>query len=65
MLRMNETMFAEEAERCRQQALTYLGQPEAMFLLRVAREFDLLANRERPPSSEGLVAAIKGGISSF
>jgi hypothetical protein len=34
--------FEEEAQNCRRQALAYLGQPEASFLLRVAREFDRL-----------------------
>ena len=37
----------DEAERCRQQALAYLGQPEAPFLLRLAREFERLAYDER------------------
>jgi hypothetical protein len=35
--------FDEEAERCRNQALAYVGRPEASLLLRVAREFELLA----------------------
>jgi hypothetical protein len=35
--------FTEEAEKCRSQALAYLGKPEAPFLLRVARAFDELA----------------------
>jgi hypothetical protein len=30
----------EEAEDCRRKALSYLGQPESQFLLRVAREFE-------------------------
>lgn len=47
MLRMTETMLAEEAERCREQALSYLERGEASFLLRVAREFDALAVRAR------------------
>jgi hypothetical protein len=34
----------EEAERCRQRALEYLGRQEAPFLLRIAREFDRLAD---------------------
>ena len=33
----------EEAEICRRRALAYLGRPEASFLLRVAREFERLA----------------------
>ena len=39
---MRKWDFHEEAERCRRQALSYLGRPEAPFLLRVAREFDQL-----------------------
>jgi Uri superfamily endonuclease len=35
--------FEEEAEDCRRKALAYVGQAEASFLLRVAREFDRLA----------------------
>jgi hypothetical protein len=42
--------FEEEAEDCRRKALAYVGQPEATFLLRVAREFERLA-QERPTSS--------------
>lgn len=34
--------FTEEAEKCRTQALSYLGKPEAPFLLSVARAFDQL-----------------------
>lgn len=33
-----------EAEQCRGRALTYLGRPEATFLLRIAREFERLEN---------------------
>ena len=40
---MNPIACKEEAEDCRRKALTYLGQPEAPFLLRIAREFDRLA----------------------
>ena len=42
--------FTEEAEKCRSQALAYLGKPEAPFLLRVARAFDELAV-EKPAAS--------------
>ena len=45
MLQLNQTTLAEEAEKCRLQALSYLGRREASFLLRVAREFDDLARR--------------------
>ena len=42
--------FTEEAEKCRSQALAYIGKPEAPFLLRVARAFDKLAiDRTDPP----------------
>lgn len=36
-------LLKREAEECRERALSYLGLPEATFLLRVAREFDRLA----------------------
>ena len=39
--------FYEEAERCRHQALAYVGQPEADFLLKAASAFEDLA-REHP-----------------
>jgi hypothetical protein len=42
---MDQASLAEEAEKCRLQALSYLGTREASFLLRVAREFDDLAHR--------------------
>jgi hypothetical protein len=46
---MSHTSLHQEAECCRQQALAYLGRPEGSFLLRVAREFDRLAQeRQRP-----------------
>lgn len=38
--------FEEEAEECRRKALAYVGQPEAPFLIKVAREFDRLASAE-------------------
>lgn len=44
-LRMNQSELSEEAEKCRLQALTYLGTREASFLLRIAREFDHLADK--------------------
>lgn len=37
----------EEAETCRMRALSYLGKPEAPFLLSVARAFDDLADGSR------------------
>jgi len=38
----------EEAENCRRQALTYVGQPEAPFLLRIAEAFEDLLADQRP-----------------
>ena len=50
MLRMDKSTLEEEAEKCRLQALSYLGTREASFLLRIAREFDELAQRaDRQP----------------
>ena len=40
---MDEEDLCNEADACRQTALSYLGKPEAPFLFRVAREFDRLA----------------------
>jgi hypothetical protein len=40
-----------EADKCRQKALAYFGRPEAPFLLRVAREFDRLAQDDRPAAA--------------
>lgn len=38
----------EEAENCRRQAISYLGRPEAPFLLRVAKAFEELeGNRKK------------------
>jgi len=45
MLQLDQTTLTEEAEKCRLQAMSYLGRPEASFLLRMAREFDDLARR--------------------
>lgn len=47
MLRMDRSELAQEAEKCPLQALAYLGRREASFLLRVAREFDYLAEKGR------------------
>ena len=46
MMRLKPSELAEEAEKCRLQALSYLGTRQASFLLRVAREFDRLAEEE-------------------
>jgi hypothetical protein len=45
MLQLDQTTLTEEAEKCRLQAMSFLGRPEARFLLRMAREFDDLARR--------------------
>ncbi len=45
---MDDTNFYGEAEDCRQRALSYLGKPEAPFLLSLAREFDRLAAKPTP-----------------
>ena len=54
--RMDDAHLYEEAETCRLNALSYLGKPEAPFLLRVAREFERLAaqrNRYRGDQHSG------------
>jgi hypothetical protein len=43
---MTDDRLFEEAEICRQQALAYLGKPEAPFLLRLAREFERIAQEK-------------------
>ena len=40
---MDDRSLHQEAEECRSKALSYLGRPEAPFLLHIAREFDRLA----------------------
>ena len=40
---MESRALQEEAEECRRKAITYLGKAEAPFLLKIAREFDRLA----------------------
>lgn len=44
---MDEANLYNEAEACRQKALSYLGKPEAPFLLRVAREFERLGTERK------------------
>lgn len=52
---MNVISLEEEADDCRRKALAYVGQREATFLLRVAREFDRLASeRKRAPAHKNL-----------
>lgn len=43
-IRVTMMCFEEEAENCRKKALSYLGKPEAALLLRIAREFERLAD---------------------
>ena len=52
MLQMDRVTLAQEAEKARQLALSYLGTQEASFLLRVAREFDHLAEEAANSPSE-------------
>jgi hypothetical protein len=40
---MPKLFLDEEAELCRRRALSYIGKPEAPFLLKIAGEFDRLA----------------------
>lgn len=44
---MDQIGLLEEAENCRRRAITYLGLPEAMFLLRVAKAFEELDAQKR------------------
>ncbi len=37
---MDKPALYKEAEDCRRKALSYVGRPEAPFLLRLAREFE-------------------------
>lgn len=46
------TMFKQQAEDCRRQAVHYAGRPEAPFLLNVARAFDELARSEPLASAD-------------
>ena len=62
---MRDISFEEEAEECRRQALAYVGQPEASFLIRVAREFDRLAHdpqarRVVPVETDAYVQSLPG-----
>ncbi len=45
---MEDPFLHDEAEGCRQLALSFLGRPEASFLLRAARQFDQLAKGSKP-----------------
>ena len=54
---MRKNDFERQAEYCRGQALAYCGKPESLVLLRIAREFDRLAQGRTPsdPQSEDVV----------
>ena len=43
---MDREHFERQAEHCRHKALAYVGKPEALVLLIIAREFDRLAGGE-------------------
>jgi hypothetical protein len=53
----------EEAEKCRRQAVAYIGEPEGTFLLRVASEFERLA-KDRPRANQ-LQSRIETGDRQF
>jgi hypothetical protein len=55
--------FEEEAENCRRKALAYVGQPEAPFLLSVARQFDRLAHEMA--NNDGRAGAVVGDRPTF
>lgn len=44
---MTNAKLLDQADQCRHRAHSYLGRPEATFLLRVAREFERLACERR------------------
>ena len=44
---MDRNSLHAEAEYCRRQALTFFEGPENQFLVRLAQEFDRLAQMER------------------
>jgi hypothetical protein len=50
---MDGANLYDEAENCRLKALSYLGKPEAPFLLHVAQEFDRLAAKRMGDRSKG------------
>jgi hypothetical protein len=45
-MQTEQSPLREEAETCRRRALTYIGQPEATFLIKAAKAFDELADAE-------------------
>ena len=51
---MDDADLYNEADDCRRRALTYLGRPEAQFLLRVAREFERLSRKRQSQSDDAV-----------
>lgn len=43
---MTDEELLEQAERCRRQALAYVGRPEGTFLLQAAAAFEALARQD-------------------
>jgi len=56
MTRDRHLSLLDEAEKCRRQALAYVGKPEGPFLLRIAKAFEELDHREHRN------AALRGGL---
>jgi len=46
MTKDSRLSLLDEAEKCRRQALAYVGKPEGPFLLRIAKAFEELDHRE-------------------
>ncbi len=63
---MDDRALSEEAEDCRRKALSYLGRPEAPFLIRLAGEFERIGQERQMRSGEadgaspGLKSAMGG-----
>jgi hypothetical protein len=53
MREMDPQALHANADECRQKARCYLGQPEASFLLRLAGEFERLAEHESAGRKQG------------
>lgn len=49
---MAQLSFHEEADDCRRKALTYVGRPEAPFLLKIAKAFDELSLEDDVPTAD-------------
>jgi hypothetical protein len=64
-MKIDQVTFLESAEHCRRSALTYLGLPEAAFLLSAAKAFEdladgsiMVAGRDRPDLTTGQSSAL-------